>query len=279
MQPKGKKPKKHRPKRPIAHVIRSVRQVFRITKIEDEESIWQWGEPRLQELPSIIDIAIWNIWKAAGGDAFLNEYQRICQDRHIILCQEALLTLKGLGHFAPSGFVVNHGGSYKRMDGLRDGVMTVSVAQPGQGTRRVLCLSPEPLLKTTKATLITNYKIAGRSESLCVVNTHSTLIRRPSTAVREIQQVIEHIAGHVGPILYAGDFNTFTSAYITEVDRVLSTIGLERVRFDMDPRASTSALDQLYTRDINIVNAVVDTTYVKSDHFPILARLDLAGAV
>jgi endonuclease/exonuclease/phosphatase (EEP) superfamily protein YafD len=273
-----KKTKKLRPKRPLAHVIRSVRQVLKITKIADEESIWQWGEARLEALPQVIDIAIWNIWKASGGEGFLREYQKICHERHMILCQEALLTLKGLGHFAPNGFVANHGGTYKRMDGLRDGVMTVSAAKPGDGARRVLCLTPEPVLRTPKATLITTYKIAGCNETLCVVNTHATLIRRPSTAVREIEQVIDHIAGHKGPLLYAGDFNTFTSAYMTEVDRVLSTIGLERVRFDIDPRASTAALDQLYTRDIGIIKAVVDTSYVKSDHFPIIARLNLAGS-
>ncbi len=277
MKKSSPKPKKVKPRRPLAHVIRSVRQVLKITKIPDEESIWQWGEPGLEALPQVIDVAIWNIWKASGGEEFLREYKKICHQRHMVLCQEALLTLKGLGHFAPKGFVANHGGTYKRMDGLRDGVMTVAVARPRDGTRRILCLAPEPVLRTPKATLITTYKISGRPETLCVVNTHATLIRRPATAVREIEQVIEHISGHKGPLIYAGDFNTFTSAYITEVDRVLSTVGLERVRFDVDPRASTAALDQLYIRGINLINAVVDTSFVKSDHFPIIARLDLAG--
>ena len=100
-------------------------------------------------------------------------------------------------------------------------------------------------------------------------------MRRPATAVREIEKVLKKISDHEGPILYAGDFNTFSKTYIREVDRIMSTIGLERVVLDADPRSATTALDQLYVREINVLSAKVETGYLHSDHFPITATLEV----
>ena len=274
----GHKPKpikKVKAKRPVRLVLKSVKQVFNISQIPEGEAIWRWGDAKNFELPSTFDIGIWNIWKGLGGDNFLIEYQRMVKDRHLLLFQEALLTLKLLAQYAPAGYAAHHGATYRRNDGFRDGVMTVSAVSPDEGGRRILCLSPEPVFKTTKATLVTNYKVQGAKNSLCVVNTHATLMRRPSTAVRELEQVIDHIAAHEGPIIYAGDFNTFSGTYVTEADRALATIGLKRVVIQGDPRSQTTSLDQLYVRGIEVVSAKIDTTYIHSDHFPIIAKLKL----
>jgi endonuclease/exonuclease/phosphatase (EEP) superfamily protein YafD len=276
---RAKKPKtkKIKPKRPLKHVLKSVREVLKISPVDEAESVWQWGEAGLTAVPREFNIAVWNIWKSSGGELFLREYQNLCAGNHFLLCQEALLTLKGLAQFAPNGFMASHGATYRRRDGLRDGVMTVARVGPESEVIRVLCKSPEPLLKTPKATLISYFRIEGSKRRLCVVNTHSTLIRTPSKAVGELEQIIDVIAHHEGPIIYAGDFNTFAAAYISEVDRALSSIGLERVRFEVDPRAATAALDQIYVRGLTVVNASVDTGYVHSDHFPILATLRISG--
>lgn len=267
---------KVRPKRPMARVLQSVRQVLKITHVNAGEAIWQWGQPESPTLPSTIELVVWNIWKGSGGEPFLKEYLRIVQGRHLLLLQEVVLTLKALGNFAPKGFAASHGATYRRSDGLRDGVMTVATATPEEGAQRILCETPEPLLKTTKATLVTTYKVNGVDSQLCVVNTHATLIRRPSTAVKEIQRVIECIAGHSGPLIYAGDFNTFSKTYINEVDRAMSSIGLKRVMIEGDPRSVTTALDQIYVRDIEVISAKVDTTFTHSDHFPIIATIRLS---
>lgn len=274
----GKKtasPKKISPKRPVGKILQSMRQVLKISHVSEEESIWQWGEAKDTALPKIIEIGVWNIWKGSGGEAFLDEYRRILANRHLLLTQEALLTLKALGQFAPAGYLALHGATYRRKDGIRDGVMTVSAAMLDGQAQRILCLAPEPVLKTTKATLVSTYKIEESDKLLCVVNIHSTLIRRPATAVRELQQVIARIENHDGPILFAGDFNTFSKTYISEVDRVLASIGLLRVKLDADHRTSTTALDQIYIRGIEVLEAKIDTSFQHSDHFPILAKLKL----
>ena len=163
---KPQKLKKIKPKRPVSKVLHSVRQVLKISHIAEDEAVWQWGEASLEALPARFDLGVWNIWKGSGGEGFLCEYKRIIKDRHLLLFQEALLTLKGLGSFVPSGYAAHHGATYRRKDGLREGVMTVSSARTKDPAQRILCLIPEPLLKTTKATLVTMYKIAGQKNAL-----------------------------------------------------------------------------------------------------------------
>lgn len=268
---------KSRPKRPMGKVLQTFRQALRISHVEEKEAIWQWGKPLVAELPKVIDVAIWNVWKGSGGKLFLDEYHRLIKGRHVLMLQEVLLTLKALGNFAPGGFSASHGATYRRRDGLRDGVMTVAIAAPSDVAQRILCGSPEPFLKTTKATLITMFQVEGMRSRLCVVNTHAKLVRRPSTAVREIERVLSKIADHKGPILFAGDFNTFSKTYIQEVDRIMATIGLERVALEADPRTATTALDQIYVREMKVIRARVETSYLHSDHFPITATLEILG--
>jgi len=189
---------KSRPKRPMGKVIQTFRQALKISHVDENEAVWQWGKPLTGKLPKIIDVAVWNVWKGSGGAKFMDEYQRLIKDRHLLLLQEVLLTLKALGHYAPSGFSASHGATYRRRDGLRDGVMTVSAAAPCDPVKRILCESPEPFLKTTKATLIANFEVENYNDRLCVVNTHSKLVRRPVTAVKEIERVLKHIVQHQG---------------------------------------------------------------------------------
>lgn len=269
------KPAKARPKRPVGRVFQTFRQALKISHVLEKEAVWQWGKSEAVELPKIIELAVWNIWKGSGGKPFMEEYFRIIKGRHILLLQEVLLTLKALGNFVPTGYSASHGATYRRRDGLRDGVMTVAMAPPIEPVQRILCESPEPFLKTTKATLVTYFNVTDFEKRLCVVNTHAKLVRRPATAVREIDRVLHRISQHDGPILYAGDFNTFSKTYIREVDKVMSTLGLQRVTLEADTRTATTALDQIYVRGIRIINAKVETGYLHSDHFPITATLEI----
>lgn len=272
---KKTKKTKSRPKRPVGKVIQTFRQALKISHIEEKEAIWQWGKPELSVLPKVLDLAVWNVWKGSGGRPFLDEYHRLVKGRHLLLLQEVLLTLKALGNFAPNGFSASHGATYRRRDGLRDGVMTVAIAAPSEPVKRILCGTPEPFLKTTKATLIAKFGVEDLNNQLCVVNTHAKLVRRPATAVAEIERVLREIKSHAGPMIFAGDFNTFSKTYIREVDRIMGSVGLERVILEADTRTATTALDQIYVRDIKVINAKVETTYIHSDHFPITATLEI----
>jgi endonuclease/exonuclease/phosphatase (EEP) superfamily protein YafD len=157
-----------------------------------------------------------------------------------------------------------------RRDGLRDGVMTVSRAGARPPVRRVVCKYPEPFLKTPKVALIQAFELHGTDDRLLVVNIHATLIRLKSAAIEEMEHLIQAIPSHDGPMLLAGDFNTFTPGYLRAVAGTLQKLGLDYVPIPNDPRPRTQALDQVFVRGLQVNTIQVDTTVRNSDHFPIL---------
>lgn len=264
--------RRQRPKRSYRAVIESLRQVWSIEKVPDQEAVWQLGEPELPAFaPERIRVAVWNMCKGVGGLLFEHDYRSLCYRSDLILTQEALLSRRSLETFCERGFQTIHAASYKRRDGLRDGVMTVSRVKACDVLGRVICKYPEPLFKTPKAALVKLYPLHGTHLRLMVINIHATLIRLKAAATQEMEHLLAHLPEHTGPIILAGDFNTFTPGYLSAVSRVLSRLGLEYVRIPDDPRPVSQALDQVFCRGLSVSNIRVDTTIRNSDHFPILA--------
>lgn len=264
--------KRQKPPRSYKAVMHSLAQVWRIERVVAEESIWQLGLSSMESLPlENIRIAVWNLWKGAAGISFEHDYRILCYRSDLVLTQEALLSQRSIHVFCEPGFHVVHAASYMRKDRLRDGVMTVSRVSPDPSRLvRVVCKYPEPVLKTPKVALVSFYPIAGMTTELMVVNIHATLIRLKSAAVEEMEHLLAHLPDHKGPILLAGDFNTFTAGYLKAVHSVLMQVGLEYIAIPNDPRAPTQALDQVFCRGLDVQHIEVDTTIKQSDHFPIL---------
>lgn len=262
-------------KRDYRAVIESLKQVWRIEHVSEAESLWQLGEPELQVLPSErLRVAVWNMCKGVGGELFEHDYRALCYRSDLVLTQEALLSHRSMQTFCEPGFHAAHAASYKRRDGLRDGVMTVSRTAPClESSKRVICKYPEPLLKTPKAALIQRFPLSGTNETLMVINVHATLIRLVAAAVEEIEHLVAHFPQHNGPIILAGDFNTFTAGYLKAVSHVLAKLGLHYVPIPNDPRKKTQALDQVFVKGLDITAIQVDTNVRNSDHFPLIVDM------
>ncbi len=266
--------KRQSPKRSYSAVIDSLKQVWLIEHVADHESIWRQGEAELEAFaPERIRVAVWNLCKGVGGILFEHDYRSLCHRSDLILTQEALMSQRSMRTFAERGFQTIHAASYKRRDGLRDGVMTVSRVPAHEDCRRAICKYPEPFLKAPKAALIKTYPIKGTDKRLLVINIHATLVRFISAAVEEMEHLLSHLPQHDGPIILAGDFNTFTAGYLRAVKSVLAKIGLDYVPIPEDPRPLTQALDQVFVRGVDVTNARIDTTIRNSDHFPIMLDL------
>lgn len=266
--------KRQSPKRSYSAVIDSLKQVWRIEHVADHESIWRHGDAEHEAFSTErIRVSVWNLCKGVGGILFEHDYRSLCHRSDLILTQEALMSQRSMRTFAERGFQTIHAASYKRRDGLRDGVMTVSRVKAHEDCRRAICKYPEPFLKTPKAALIKTYPLQGTDKRLLVINIHATLVRLISAAVEEMEHLLSHLPEHDGPVILAGDFNTFTPGYLRAVKSVLAKIGLEYVPIPEDPRPLTQALDQVFVRGVEVTNVRIDTTIRNSDHFPIMLDL------
>ncbi len=270
----GKSGIHRKPKRVYADVLRSLSKVLKINR-DVASPIWYSGKPEREhwgEWP--LRVTIWNIFKGSGGEHFYNDLRLLCFQSDLIMLQEALLSHRSMDELSLEGFLGVHGCSYERADKLRDGVMTLARMRPHIEPRRILCKYPEPLLKTPKAALVTQYGI-GEGRMLTVINLHATLIRTIKRAQEELEHLIERLPRIDGPMIFAGDFNTFTPRYFRAVASTLEKLGLEYVPIPNDPRRAVDHLDQLFVRGLNVASIEVDTRIHSSDHFPIRATVTI----
>ncbi len=279
MPEKSTKRSRHvKPRRPYREVLRSLSKVVKINR-EVATPVWLSGHAEHGEWgPWPLRLTIWNMFKGLGGEHFYNDFRLLSFQSDLILLQEALLSRRSLMELSPEGFLGVHGASYERVDQLRDGVMTLGRMMTDDAPQRILCKYPEPVLKTPKAALVTSYALHGKSEKLMVVNLHATLIRTIKRAIEELEHLMMQLPSHQGPIIFAGDFNTFTPRYFKAVAGKLEELGLSYVPIPGDPRRPVDHLDQLFIRGLKVKEIWVETRIKSSDHFPIRAVLDLAGS-
>ena len=239
-------------------------------------------------LPQTITLVTWNTQKVQNPQ-FPDDLKSIIerQKPDIVFLQEAradLLKARQIGgYFADSW-------SYPWPDGITIGVMTLSRVAPDR-VEPVPSKYRELLLTAPKMSLITEHLLPN-GETLLAVNVHLLAFeagRLPKlrSQIGELRTIIEN---HQGPVLMAGDFNTWSQKRLRLVEEFAGQLKLEEVK-DFPPGRSTGdtqsaclnwlfgvrkdlPLDRVYHRGFTNHAAQV-LPYDSSDHRPILVTLTL----
>jgi len=152
------------------------------------------------------------------------------------------------------------------------GVITFSSSEP---LTQCNLTSWEPWLGTPKATSITEYGLSGTDETLVVVNIHAINFTFGVTQFqRQIDQVRQVVAGHKGPVILSGDFNTWRKKRMDILESLAMDLDLDALLFQEDHRKTVFGhyLDHIYVRALTAEST--RTHFVKSsDHNPLSAEL------
>jgi len=152
------------------------------------------------------------------------------------------------------------------------GVITFSSSEP---LTQCNLTSWEPWLGTPKATSITEYGLSGTDETLVVVNIHVINFTFGVTQFqRQIDQVRQVLAGHKGPVILSGDFNTWRKKRMDILESLAMDLDLDALPFQEDHRKTVFGhyLDHIYVRALTAEST--RTHFVKSsDHNPLSAEL------
>jgi len=227
------------------------------------------GQPGGGIDPSAIELVNWNVQKGRHAD-WAAEFKAFSRAADIATLQEA-----PLNHSAWKAAEVSHAFAFAPGYETRrspTGVMTLSETAP---LRQCNLKSREPLLRSAKATLVTEYALLGLAETLLVVNIHSINFAPGLDAFRaQLAIALRVVEQHDGPVIFAGDFNTWRPARRRHVDRQLMLLSLEPVGFAVDRRKRFlgQALDHVYVRGLRVSTATSYATRV-SDHGPMRVRL------
>lgn len=131
----------------------------------------------------------------------------------------------------------------------------------------------EPFVRTRKMILQTRYRLENGQE-LMVLNTHGVNFVRLRNFHGQLDQLARAAADHQGPLLLAGDFNTWRPARMKGLLQLSRDLGLTEVELSRSarPRHLKQHLDHLFVRGLKPAKAEVLDSIRSSDHYPISAQ-------
>ncbi len=228
------------------------------------------GERRPALDPLAIRVATWNIHKESDA-GWEGDLTAIVRGSDIVLLQETTLLESFRNSLQGSELVWVMASSFT-YDGSDVGVLSASrVAPIATCTERAL----EPILNLPKSAVISWYAMKERRDTLCVVNVHAINFTLSTALYRaQLNAVAGAIASHEGPMIVAGDFNTWSDARMQVMQDVADRLGLVEITLVDDKRQTFFGrqVDHILIRGLAVEHAVV-IPVTSSDHNPILVTL------
>lgn len=227
-----------------------------------------------------IEVLLWNVFKCKRK-GWQKDFLSLSCNKDLIILQEAILNSPFDEHFTKSS---QHqwimATSFKNVkSNIETGVKTGSTVAAKKHYYSASKYS-EPISKTKKMLLTTLYPLSVVGESLLVVNCHLinfVSFKKFSTHLHQIFETLEH---HQGPILLAGDFNTWNRKRLNYFNKLALSFSLKEVNMIRQPRVDHlfQHLDHIYYRGLEVVNVHVNTHIHSSDHYPISLSLRTVNA-
>lgn len=213
----------------------------------------------------ILRVTVWNVQKGHHS-RFQKEFTHLSENSDLMLLQEVLLhkeKRKALAARRDATWVMAEAW---RRNGVPTGTAILSAFQ-FFFSFGLLSPDSEPIANTPKSSVSFVMPIKGQTQPLLVVNTHAINFTRNWAYTRHMQSVSRFISSHEGPVLWAGDFNTWRSSRWKILHDEVKILGLSAVSFKKDPR--NLVLDHVFVRGLKVSGAQVLNRFRSSDHWPI----------
>ena len=222
-----------------------------------------------------ISLLNWNVQKNKQHN-WSEDFQSLINEKDLVLVQEASLRHDSINDIDASrhwSFAPGY-----TMDGEITGVMTLSRIQP---LTQCSFVTLEPLLRSPKATSVTEYALLDSDQTLVVVNIHAVNFSWGTGAFQQqFEQIHDVLRDHDGPVILSGDFNTWRKRRVQIVNEIAASLDLTSVSFgdelvdDNRTRVFGKVIDHIYVRGLSTLDS--DTEIVKSsDHNPMSATLGM----
>ncbi|MFK7853804.1 MAG: endonuclease/exonuclease/phosphatase family protein [Granulosicoccus sp.] len=227
-------------------------------------------------LKPVIRLLVWNILKAKRAN-WIEDFTHLIADRDLVMLQEAVLNAPTDSLFKQSQrfeWVMARSFRDPRSQ-IEHGVKTGCVAR---SVERHFMLSPhaEPLLQTQKLMLATLYPLQGDTERLLVLNMHAINFVSVQKYVEQLDQLTEALAPHDGPVILAGDFNTWNPSRLEHFHHIAKKAGLEEAVMQRQSKLAhmNQHLDHVFYRGLVLRSVESLPNYASSDHAPIVATFE-----
>tara|TARA_R110002072_G_scaffold1989_2_gene16295 strand:- start:19001 stop:19852 length:852 start_codon:yes stop_codon:yes gene_type:complete len=225
-----------------------------------------------------LKVLVWNMYKGEKPN-WKRDYAKLSKGKDILLLQELYLSpLMLFTFFEDEGRGYHMATSFfdtKKLD-VASGVATASHAQP---VRQFWQRShyKEPFIKTPKMAIFNEYDLKDYDKNLMTVNLHAinfVSARKLKHMLVEIEKVL---AKHDGPIVYGGDFNTWSKKKTRYLMDSARRLGLTEIKFKKDDRMRTFGriLDYVFVKGFHVNKSIVYGDIDGSDHKAMEVHLSL----
>lgn len=221
-----------------------------------------------------LKLLVWNIYKG-GKMGVYADLDSLTSEVDLALLQEAHLSRTFL-NLACSRQDLNWkmARNFTDSNGIYAGVLTASRSNP-DGFSYLKSPDTEPFSSVHKMTLVNIYNIPESDETLLVMNIHGINFVPQAAFENQINVVAKTIKNHVGPIIFAGDFNTYTDGRLQFLLKTMKGLGLKHAEVKGNEYNGLFVLDHLFYRGFRIKTTKVLHNVKTSDHKPLYFELSL----
>lgn len=225
--------------------------------------------------PDNIAFLNWNIYKG-NGENWQKDLSSYARSHDVMTIQEALLNdeLAGLLKNYNFDWVMN---AAFQLNDSAAGVMTVANASVVHSCGFKI---NEPLIRVPKSTLVSYYAIKGSAEKLLVANIHGINFTFGVEVYNaQLEQLYSAIKHHKGPMIVAGDFNTWSDDRMEQVEQLVTRLSLSDIEYPVNNKTHFfgNALDHVFYRQLERVSDQV-WQVSSSDHNPISVNFRFRSA-
>jgi endonuclease/exonuclease/phosphatase (EEP) superfamily protein YafD len=216
--------------------------------------------------PENIAFLNWNIYKG-NGENWQQDLEVFASTHQVMTIQEAMLSeeLTALLDLHDFNWVMN---TAFHLNGSAAGVMNVANIDAVHSCGFKV---KEPLIRIPKAALVSYYNIQGAEEKLLVANIHGINFTLGMDSYRQqLNALYDSIRHHQGPMIVAGDFNSWSDERMSEVLKLVDSLSLAVLDYPVNNKTHFfgKAIDHVFYRQLNPVSYDVRQV-TSSDHNPI----------
>ncbi|MGD8173228.1 endonuclease/exonuclease/phosphatase family protein [Vibrio sp. TRT 21S02] len=220
----------------------------------------------------VINLLVWNIYKQ-NRDNWQQALEQYSSNKQLVLLQEASMTSELKQWIAQRGWNGNQVDAFKAFD-VSAGVLNLAPELP---VKACAYTELEPWLRLPKSALYATYQLSD-GQQLAVVNIHGVNFTYGTTEYqRQLDSLVAALNEHTGPIIVAGDFNSWSEQRLQVLKQALSGLKLTEVKFSPDHRVEFLTglpLDHVFYKGLSLKTAEAPVSDA-SDHNPLLVQFSL----
>lgn len=233
------------------------------------------AEPSVVNTQTEFDIFVWNVYKGQRAQLFEADFKRLGLYKDFILLQEASYDnrMPKLWRENFLSYEWHLAQSFQYRKDLRSTGVAIGSKFTPETVDFIRAKTRELFWLTPKLTLFSEYQMGP--QKVLFVCTHVLNFVTLGAFTASLYEIAEKISTFNGPIVLAGDFNTWNFKRYTIMKSIFRDLGMEHLDLENDGRILK--LDHVFIKGFDVLKAQVHHTVVSSDHFPLEIKLKLTS--